>query len=242
MTALETLFQQSLSTHSISIVGIAFLGGVVSSFLPCTLGMLPVMVGYVGGYAGNSKKEVLFQVLLFIIGIAAVMTALGVAASLLGMTFGSFIGPIWYYAIGTLAIVIGLQLLGVFHIPLPQFVSKLPDSKQGKILTPLLLGLAFGIAASPCGTPFLFGILGFIANEHNLFLGAASLFAYSLGQGLLLLIVGLSTGLLKYMSLFRKIGSTLNNASAYFFILAGCITIAQGLGIWADILLFLHLI
>lgn len=242
MESLQLLFQETLQNQSIGVVGLAFLGGVVSSFLPCTVAMLPMLVGYIGGYNATSKWEVFTQAGIFILGIATVMTTLGIAASLLGLTFGSFVGSGWYYVIGLLAILIGLQMMEVIHIPLPQFVTKLPETKSGKILTPFLLGLAFGSASSPCGTPFLAGILGFISQQHNIFLGGVSLFSYALGQGMLLLAVGMFTGLLKHMATLREVGSVMNKISASVFLLAGVALIAQGFGVLGDILLFLHLI
>lgn len=242
MSSLESLLLQNLNTHSALVVGLAFLGGVASSFLPCAISMLPVLVGYVGGYASDSKWDVFVQAGLFIVGLALVMTVFGVSASLLGVTFGAFIGSGWYYAIGLLAIVMALKLLGVIHIPLPQFVTKLPESKSGRFVAPIILGAAFGTASSPCGTPFLAAILGFISREKNVLLGGASLFSYALGQGVLILVVGLFTGLLKHMAILRHVGSVINKLSAVLFIMVGLMLIAMGAGVWGKVLAFLHLI
>lgn len=40
--------------------------------------MIPIMVGYMGGYADTSTRaDVFIQVMLYIVGLAIVMTALG---------------------------------------------------------------------------------------------------------------------------------------------------------------------
>jgi cytochrome c-type biogenesis protein len=242
MSSLISAFQQTLHSNSFGVVGLSFLGGIVSSFLPCTIAMLPLMVGYIGGYNSNSKWDVFLQVSLFILGVALVMTILGVAASMLGVTFGGLIGSGWYYVIGIVAIIMGLQLLEVIHIPLPQFVTKMPETKSGKILTPFILGITFGTASSPCGTPFLAGILGLISQQGNILLGGLSLFFYALGQGMLLMVVGLFTGLLKHMATLRQVGAFMSKLSAYVFLLFGIGLIAQGAGLLGDILLYFHLI
>ncbi len=237
MSQLEHLFLTSLNSHSLWMVFFAFLGGIVSSLLPCTVGMLPVLVGYVGGYTEPSKLGVLRQILLFMVGFSLILTLLGIAVSVLGLVFGTLVGSGWYYVVGGIAVLMGLQLLGWIQLPIPQFITRLPESQSGKILTPILLGMAFGAASSPCGTPFLTAMLGFISKEQNLLLGGVSLFAYALGQSMLLLVVGLFTGLIKHMATLRRVGSAINLMSGFLFILAGVLFIAQGAG-WLDILAF----
>lgn len=227
MEYFQQLFFQSLNAHSSMVLVLAFAGGIISSLLPCTVGMLPVLVGYVGGYGQHSKWSVLQQILLFMLGFALVLTTLGVIASIVGVAMGAMVGNYWYYVLGIVAVVMGLQLLDIIHLPLPQFVTKLPESKPGQIIAPLVMGAAFGAASSPCGTPFLTGILGFISREANWVLGGFSLFAYALGQSMLLLVVGLCTGLVKEMATFRRVGGVVNKLSASVFILAGLLLIAQ---------------
>ncbi len=237
MHALQTVFLKTLNAHSYGVLALAFAGGVLSSFLPCTVGMLPILVGYVGGYTGQSKWAILRQILLFMLGFALILTTLGIAASLLGTAMAALVGPLWYYLLGAVAIVMGLVLLEVVHLPLPQLITKFPETGTGTWLAPLVLGAAFGAASSPCGTPFLTAILGFISREQNWVLGGLSLFCYALGQSVLLLVAGLFTGLIKQMALFRQVGSVITRLSAAVFILAGLLLIAQAAG-WLDVFAF----
>ncbi len=239
MDSLQATFYQSLGAHSYTVIFLAFLGGVASSLLPCAVGMLPVMVGYVGGYSQQSRWALLGQILLFMLGFALVLTALGIAASLLGTAMGAMVGAYWYYILGALAVVMGLQLLEAIHLPLPQLVTRMPETTGGRFLTPLVLGLAFGAATSPCGTPFLTGILGFISNEQNWVLGGLSLFAYAVGQSMILLVAGIFTGILKQMAALRKVGAFITRLSGVVFVLAGLLLIAQGAG-WLEPLAFIR--
>lgn len=228
----QTWFFEALaSDQSLAIVGLAFLGGVVSSLLPCTVGMLPVLIGYIGSYGGQTKWEVFRQTALFILGVALVMSALGVGASLLGLTFGAWLGQWLYVAIGLLAIVMGVHMLEWIQVPIPQFVQKLPEvNEKSKWVAPIVLGMAFGATASPCGTPFLAAILGLISQQQNIALGAVSLFCYALGQGVLLLVIGLFTGFIKHMAALRQVGHRFGQLSAAVFILAGLLLLAHGFG------------
>jgi cytochrome c-type biogenesis protein len=237
MPDLQSAFLHTLNSHSFMVLALAFAGGIVSSLLPCTVGMLPVLIGYVGGYTEDSRLAVFRQIAMFMLGFALVLTLLGVLASVLGTAMAAMVGSSWYYILGTLAIAMGLHLVGIVNIPMPQFISRMPKTEPGKFLAPLALGAAFGAASSPCGTPFLTAILGFISRETNWLLGGTSLFAYALGQSMLLLVVGLFTGFLKHMAILRHVGTVINKLSAAVFVLAGLLLIAQAAG-WLDVFAF----
>jgi cytochrome c-type biogenesis protein len=235
--SLETLFQQTiLGQQPIAVLMLSFAGGVVSSLLPCTVSMMPLMVGYIGGYGQSSKTEVFFQTLSFVAGLATVLASLGIIASLLGLTFGAFLGPTWYSIIGVVAILMGLQLLNILHLPIPSGLTTLPKTGKGRFIAPFLLGLLFGTVASPCGTPYLAAILGLMSQQKNVLLGGASLFLYAMGQGVLLLAVGMFTGLMKHVATLRRVGAVLSGLSGVVFILVGLLLVAQGTGLWNQIL------
>jgi cytochrome c-type biogenesis protein len=223
-----------IGAGALGIMGLAFVAGVASSISPCVIAMLPVMVGYVGGYAGVSRWVVLRHTILFIVGFALVLTTLGLLATILGTVMGSLVGAWWYYALGLLAMLMGLHLLNVIQIPIPQFARKMPAAAQsGQWIAPLALGAFFGAASSPCGTPFLTAVLAFISQEKDWTVGALSLFLYALGQSALLLVAGLFTGLLKQMAVLRRVGNIITKLSAIVFILAGLRLIALAAG-WFD--------
>lgn len=239
---LEQQFVLALSQPSFAIIGLAYLGGLASMFLPCTLSLMPALVGYIGGYADTrSKWVVLQQTFMFVLGLATVFTLFGTLAALLGLTFGNFSSQWWFALMGILTIVMALNLLDVIHIPLPSFITKLPEggaeaSGLRRWIAPFVLGLAFGAASSPCGTPFLAGILGLISNTQNVFLGASSLFTYALGQGTLLIIIGLFTGMLKHIATLRHIGSAITKLSGSVFLAAGLLLILEGFGLLAPLM------
>ena len=225
---------QNIQVGSLLTILFAFCGGIITSFFPCTVALLPVLVGYMGGYSEGSKRDIFMQVSLFILGLATVMSLLGVVLSLLGQSFGTQNSTIVYVAIGLLCIVMALQLLEWINIPLPQAIKQLPETQNGKLFSFYVLGCAFGVVASPCGTPVLAAILGIIAKQGNILLGGVSLFFYALGQGLLLLIVGLFAGLLKHKAVLMKTGVILTRLSAAVLLLVGIAYIAQALGLIPD--------
>lgn len=230
------------------IVGLSYLSGVASTLLPCCIGMLPILIGYMGGYADvDNREQVLIQCVCFVMGLATIMTVLGILATSLGLTFGALTGPWLFYGAGTIAVLMGLKLLGIITIPLPQLVKTLPESgiqHSGlkRFIAPYIMGLTFGAAATPCGTPFLAGILGMLSTTKNVVLGGASLFAYACGQGTLLIIAGLFTGLLKHIAIMRHVGQTINQLSGVVFLLGGSLLILEGAGLLSKTLIQLGLL
>ncbi|MFN3360077.1 MAG: cytochrome c biogenesis protein CcdA [Pseudanabaenaceae cyanobacterium] len=164
---------------------LVFAAGVLTSFTPCTLSMLPITIGYLGGFSTPRPGR---QVLLFVLGFVTILTALGLGAALLGKVYGQT-GWGWSLVVGTIAVLMGLSLLEV--MPLPQWNS-LPLEKY---LPPSLrsygVGLSFGLASSPCSTPVLATLLAWVTQSQSFFLGSLVLFIYALGTCVPLLLAGL---------------------------------------------------
>jgi cytochrome c-type biogenesis protein len=99
-------------TSSFSLV-LVFGAGVLTSLTPCTLSMIPITIGYLGGY-GNDRPW--GQTFLFTAGFATTLTGLGLGAAFLGRVYGQT-GWGWSIAMGTIAVVMGLQLLGLVQLP-----------------------------------------------------------------------------------------------------------------------------
>ena len=80
------------SEFSLVFLLISFLGGVLSSISPCSIGMLPVIVGYVGGYGDSDKLKTFIQLLSFVFGLSVVLSIIGVICALTGNVLSAFGG------------------------------------------------------------------------------------------------------------------------------------------------------
>ena len=80
------------SEFSLVFLLISFLGGVLSSISPCSIGMLPVIVGYVGGYGDSDKLKTFIQLLSFVFGLSVVLSVIGVICALTGNVLSAFGG------------------------------------------------------------------------------------------------------------------------------------------------------
>ena len=75
---MENLTQLFSTQSSIYILfGAAFLGGLISSISPCSLSMLPLIIGYIGGYSDEKPLKTLLQMIVFVIGSGIVFSIIG---------------------------------------------------------------------------------------------------------------------------------------------------------------------
>jgi len=183
--------EQIVATWPLLAFGAVFLAGVLSSASPCVLVTIPLVVGYVGGYSDGNRLKAFRYSLAFILGLSLTFTAFGAAAGLLGIMFGT-LGGWWHVAAGIVALTMGLQLMGLYELPLPLRREYRP--KQGGVVGAFILGLFFGVVSSPCATPVLVVLLTYVATRGKLLYGTALLFTYAIGHCLLMLAAGTFTG------------------------------------------------
>lgn len=186
--------EQIIAVYPLVAFGAVFLAGVISSASPCVLATIPLVVGFVGGYAEGDRWKAFHYSLAFILGLSLTFTAFGAAAGLLGTMFGT-LGGWWYVAAGAVAVAMGLQMAGLYEIRLP--IRREFKPKRGGLVGAFLLGLFFGVVSSPCATPVLVVILTYVASQREVLYGVALLFVYALGHCLLMLAAGTFTGFIE---------------------------------------------
>lgn len=178
----------------------SFAGGVLASISPCSLAMLPLIIGYVGGYSKETPFRTFLQLCCFILGTAIVFTLIGIACALTGSVFASAMGGYFTVIIASLLLVMGLKLLGILDFETPTIIKAMPQNTTNSIFVyPVLLGITFALAGTPCSTPILAGIMAFAAMGKNIALAIVMLFLFALGQGVILILAGLFTSSLKNM-------------------------------------------
>ncbi len=207
--------------------GASYLGGMLATASPCILASIPLVIGFVGGYAGGNKKQAFLYSVTFVVGLAVVMSALGAIASLMGTMFGMN-SPWWYLVLAAVLIVMGLHLAGIIHLKLEGSARFLPQ--QTGLLGALVLGMLFGTVLSPCASPVLAVILTLAAVQQQVAYGSSLLFAYALGQGTLIILAGTFTGVLENFlaSKGSQIGMSLHRTAGGLLLLAGLYMLYQG--------------
>jgi cytochrome c-type biogenesis protein len=209
----NTLVQTQLTHLSAISIGIIFLAGLLTSLTPCMLSMLPITIGYIGGYEAKSRLQAAAQSTWFSLGLATTLAGLGILASLAGKVYGQ-IGIGLPIIVSIIAILMGLNLLEALPLQLPSFdaanwISQdLPTGVKS-----YLLGLTFGLVASPCSTPVLATLLAWVSTTGDTILGAVLLLFYTAGYVAPLILAGTFTASIKKLLELRKWSSWITPVS-----------------------------
>lgn len=201
---------------------LALVAGILTSIGPCNVAMVPLVIGYVGGGKPVTRQRAFVLSLTFVMGLSITFVALGVVATLVGGMFGGTT-RVWYYLVAAVCILIGVQMLVGFELPALPGVGRLREriTLQG-IPGALSLGLASGLVASQCATPFLAAILTYVmAQKGALVYGAALLFVYALGRGVPVVLAGTFTGVIKQLQSFAPWTEVLEKVSAILILGVG---------------------
>ncbi len=205
---------------SLLLLLISFLGGILASLSPCSLGILPLIVGYVGGYSDNNKKKTFIQLCFFVIGLGIVLTVIGIICAVTGQVFSSFGGVYFILFLASLILVLGLNLLGIIDINFVSFIKKIPKNDKASLFVyPLIIGMIFALSSSPCSTPILAGIMSFAVLSKNILLASLMLFLFSIGQGIIIILAGVFTSFLKGIKNAAHISEFLMKISGILLIL-----------------------
>ena len=202
---------------------LVFLGGIVTSIGPCNVAMIPLVIGFVGGSGQSLGRWRSFALsLTFAVGLAITFMLLGVVASLVGGLIGGT-SRAWYYVVAAVCILIGLSMLGVFHLPEVAGAARLRERiRFGGLPGALALGLVSGLVASQCATPVLAAILTYVMSQDGaLVYGAALLFVYALGRGVPIVLAGTFTGALKQLQSLVRWSQVIERLSGVIIIGVG---------------------
>lgn len=192
--------------------------------------------------------SVFLSSVFFVLGFSIVFSIVGVLLQTV-LAHSSLLVKMWLgYAGGTIIILFGLFLLGLFT---PAFLTR--DHKfavsrnfKSKYATSFLFGAAFAVGWTPCVSAALGAILALAAvNPSSAFI---LLFAYTLGLGIPFLIVGAFTN--QAQELINRAGRWLKYVEYFFgivlivigiFIFTGELSKVANVQFLTNILVALHL-
>lgn len=213
--------QAANGNFQLILVALSFLGGILASISPCSLAMLPIIIGYIGGYGDGDHLKTFIQLLSFIFGSSVVFSIIGVICALTGHVFISLAGGYFIIIIASVLLAMGLHLAGLLEINMPAIISKVPSNpNNSKYLYPMLLGAVFALGGTPCSTPILAGIMSFASITNSILLSIIMLFAFALGQGVILIIAGMFTNVVKQFGKVVSFSGVMLKISGGLLILA----------------------
>jgi cytochrome c-type biogenesis protein len=154
---------------------VAFLAGILSILLPCSLAIMPAFFAY----TFKEKKEITKMTLTFFLGFMPVFIALGLIATFLGTSI-SMLQQNSRYLItiaGVFIVIFGLMTLFGKGFTFIKIRNKVKRDAWGIFI----FGIFFGIGWTACAGPIIVGILLIASVLNNYIYSALLMFFYSLG-------------------------------------------------------------
>lgn len=171
---------------------LAVVAGIVTSFSPCSLGSVPVVLACVGGTAGNNTKKAFRLSLVMAGGMAVTFMIFGSLASVIGH-FMEGLGSWWFLLLGIVMLLMAIQTWGIYEfLPVRHFCGT-NITKKGYIGA-FLAGMLSGVFASHCAAPVMVALLALAAQSGRWLWSIFLMLLYAIGHSVLLLVAGTSYG------------------------------------------------
>ncbi|MFA5959705.1 MAG: protein-disulfide reductase DsbD [Tatlockia sp.] len=242
---IESVFNQGWFFIILSFFGF----GLLLSFTPCVLPMIPVLSGIIVGHGKDlCVRKAFFLSLSYVLSMSLTYAIVGAIVAKLGNNLQIIMQtPLAIGLFSLVFVLLALSMFGFYELRLPvSWQAKLAGASRGQssghYLSAAIMGCLSTLILSPCVTAPLIGALGYIAHTGNTVLGSIALFALGLGMGAPLLLVGLSCG--KWLP---KAGTWMNAVKAFFGVLLLAVAIylldrilpgPLVMGLWATLLIF----
>ncbi|MCS0629338.1 protein-disulfide reductase DsbD [Telluria mixta] len=217
----SSLAQRTLQSGSAWRIGLAFLAfGLLLSFTPCVLPMVPILSSIIVGEGNVSRSKGFILALAYSLGMALVYTALGVAAGLAGEGLAGALQKPWVLlTFGALLVVLALSMFDVYQLQLPSSLQSRLSSTSGRMsggrfAGVFVMGALSALIVGPCVAGPLAGALLYISQTKNVWTGGWALFSMAAGMSVPLLLTGVSAG-----SLLPRAGAWMNHVKRVFGLL-----------------------
>ena len=176
-----------------------FLIGLGLNLTPCVYPMLSVTVSIFGARRATSPAQAVLSAVLYVLGMASMYSALGVAAALTGSLFGGWLSnPIVTIGIGLLLVAMSLSMFGLYQLSLPPAVlARLGGSGATSGLQIFASGLMVGLIAAPCVGPPVVALLAVVAQKADPLFGFSAFFTLAMGLGAPYLVLATFSNLLQ---------------------------------------------
>ena len=204
-----SLARSTLESGSWWKIAAAFLlFGLLLSFTPCVLPMVPILSSIIVGEGESTKMKSFLMALAYCLGMALVYTSLGVAAGLAGEGLAGALQKPWVLVMFSLLLVgLSLSMFDVYQLQVPASLQSSLTKTSGKLKGGRFAGVFFmgaisALIVGPCVAAPLAGTLVYISQTKDVFIGGLALFSMAMGMSVPLLLIGLSAG-----SLLPKAGA-----------------------------------
>lgn len=167
----------------LSFLGFAVLMGFTALLTPCVFPMVPITVSFFSKAEGDTRTQ-LKRAAAYCAGIVFMFTGLGLlVTALFGATGVQELATnAWVNGgLTVLFVVLALNLFGVFEIQVPQWLLRRAQAgtRQGGLLGPVAMGLAFTLTSFTCTVAFVGTLLVAAAQSRDHLWPALGMLAFS---------------------------------------------------------------
>ena len=175
--------------------------GLLLSFTPCMLPMVPILSGLIAGQGSKVTTGRAFSLsLTYVLGMALTYTIAGAAFAAAGKQVQAVFQQPWIILVfAAMFIALALSMFGFYTLQVPAAIqTRLSSSSNrqqaGTFGGVAVMGALSALIVTACVAPALVGALLVISQGGDVLRGAVALFAMSLGLGAPLLVIGTSAG------------------------------------------------
>ena len=190
----------------------AFGGGLLLTFTPCVLPMIPILSGIImaeRGKGGLNHSGLLS--LIYVLGTAASYTLIGAVAGATGEQLQAYFQtPLAIGLLSGLLSLMALSMFGLFKLQVPAFMQTTLSGHSerlasGGVISIFAMGMFSALIVGACVSPLLISTLGIAIAKGSALLGAALMFCMAMGMGVVLIFFGFEFG-----HLIPKAGNWMN--------------------------------
>lgn len=177
---------------------VAFGAGLLLTFTPCVLPMIPITLAVIGSQGTQlSTKRRITLVFVYVQSMALTYAVIGMVVAFAGAALQGYLQSAWVIIpAAILFILLALSMFGAYELQLPsalrdRLAQSSSSSSGGSIAGVALMGSLSALVVSPCISAPLAGALLYIAQTGELLRGGLALYALGLGMGVPLFAVGM---------------------------------------------------
>ena len=200
-----------------------FGAGLLLTFTPCVLPMVPILTSIIVGQGakpggrGVTPRRAFMLSLVYVLAMALTYTVAGVLAGLFGANLAAAFQDPWIVSAFVLVFVLlALSMFGFYDLRMPAswqagLAAFSRRQRGGTWAGVAAMGALSALIVSPCVAAPLAGVLIYIGQTGDPVLGGVALFALGMGMGVPLIVAGVSAG-----KLLPRAGAWMNTVKAVF--------------------------
>jgi thiol:disulfide interchange protein DsbD len=105
--------------------------------------------------------------------------------------------PVVLIAVAGILVSLGLSFFGLWELQMPSAITRMASRNFSGYFGTFFMGLTLGVMAAPCLGPFILGLLTYVGQKGDPFLGFLYFFVLSIGLGLPLSVLAIFSGALE---------------------------------------------